>query len=223
MWGLRERTAIHLPSPSKAVAEAMCANAFPVALFDTGDNVLGGSAGDSTFILHELLHQKAEGWVVTISDPEAVHEAIRLGLDGHFDLQVGGKRDRLHGDPVRIRGTVRSLHAGRYMEPEVRHGGGRFHYLGHSAVIEVEGSRPDLQNLLLLTTLRSHPNSIHQIVSCGIYPERQKILVAKGTVAPRAAYAPIAKSIVLVDSPGATAVNPTRFQYKRARPGLFGM
>ena len=79
------------------------------------------------------------------------------------------------------------------MEPEVRHGGARFHDLGHSAVIEVEGSTPDLQNLLLLTTLRSHPNSIHQIVSCGIYPERQKILVAKGTIAPRAAYEPIAK------------------------------
>jgi microcystin degradation protein MlrC len=60
-------------------------------------------------------------------------------------------------------------------------------------------------------------------VSCGIYPERQKILVAKGTVAPRAAYAAIAKNIILVDSPGATAVNPARFQYTRARPGLFGM
>jgi microcystin degradation protein MlrC len=223
LWGLRDRIAIDLPCPSKAVAEAMRATEFPVALFDTGDNVLGGSAGDSTFILHELVRQQAEGWVVTISDPAAVHQAIRVGIDGYFDLPVGGKRDRLHGNPVPIRGTVRSLHAGRYMEPEVRHGGGRFHDLGHSAVIEVEGSRPHLQNLLLLTTLRSHPNSIHQIVSCGIYPERQKILVAKGTVAPRAAYAPIANNIVLVDSPGATAVNPTRFQYKRARPGLFGM
>jgi microcystin degradation protein MlrC len=60
-------------------------------------------------------------------------------------------------------------------------------------------------------------------VSCGIYPERQKILVAKGTIAPRAAYEPIAKKIVLVDSPGATAVNPSRFHYQRARPGLFGL
>ena len=223
MWNLRDRIAINLPSPAKAVADAISSDAFPVALFDTGDNVLGGSAGDGTFILRELLAQLAEGWVVTISDPAAVQEAIRVGIDGHFDLPVGGKRDRLHGDPVRIRGIVRSLHAGRYIEPEVRHGGSRFHDLGHSAVIEVEGSHPDLQNLLLLTTLRSHPNSIHQIVSCGIYPERQKILVVKGTVAPRAAYGPIAKSIVLVDSPGATAVSPARFEYTRVRPGLFGM
>jgi microcystin degradation protein MlrC len=89
LWSLRDRTAIDLPSAASAVADAISADAFPVALFDTGDNVLGGSAGDSTIILHELLVQKAEGWVVTISDPAAVHEAIRVGLDGHFDLPVG--------------------------------------------------------------------------------------------------------------------------------------
>ena len=124
LWGLRDRIAIDLPSPATAVSDAIRAENYPVALFDTGDNVLGGSAGDGTFILHELLRQKAAGRVVTISDPAAVHESIRVGLDGQFDLPVGGKRDRLHGDPVRIRGIVRSLHAGRYMEPEVRHGGG---------------------------------------------------------------------------------------------------
>ena len=223
LWNRRDQIQVHLPDPAKAVAEAMQETEFPVALFDTGDNVLGGSAGDSTFVLAELLRQGAR----VGSSPSATLQpstyAIRVGLDGRFSMDVGGKRDRLHGKPVRIDGIVRSLHAGRYMEPEVRHGGSRFHDLGHSAVIEVEGSTPDLQNLLLLTTLRSHPNSIHQIVSCGIYPERQRILVAKGTIAPRAAYEPIARKIVLVDSPGATAVNPARFRYERARPGLFGM
>jgi microcystin degradation protein MlrC len=223
LWNLRGQLELKLPDPATAVADAIRSTEFPIALFDACDNVLGGSAGDSTFLLHELLRQNAHGWVVTISHPAAVQEAIRAGLDGNFEMSVGGKRDKLHGDPVMIRGRVRSLHAGRYMEPEVRHGRSRFHDLGHSAVIEVEGSTPDLQNLLLLTTLRSHPNSIHQIVSCGIYPSRQRILVAKGTIAPRAAYEPIAKKIVLVDSPGATAVNPSRFRYQRARPGLFGI
>jgi microcystin degradation protein MlrC len=152
-----------------------------------------------------------------------VQEAMRTGIDGNFELPVGAKRDDLHGRPVRIRGAVRSLHAGRYVEPEIRHGGSRYHELGHSAVIEVEGSTPDCLNLLLLTMRRSHPNSIHQIVSCGIYPERQRILVVKGTIAPRAAYEPIAKKIVLVDSPGATAVNPQRFTYRKVRPGVWGI
>jgi microcystin degradation protein MlrC len=95
--------------------------------------------------------------------------------------------------------------------------------MGHSAVIEVTGSTPDDLALLVVTEQRSSPNSLHQLISCGIYPERQKILVAKGTVAPRAAYDPIAARIILVDTPGVTAVNPARFQFERARKDLWGM
>jgi microcystin degradation protein MlrC len=105
----------------------------------------------------------------------------------------------------------------------VRHGGGRYFSMGLTAVVEVEGSTRDDKNLLVLTTRRSSPNSMHQIVSLGIYPERQKILVAKGTIAPRAAYEPVAAEIVAVDSPGSTAVNPARFQFKRVRADLWGM
>jgi microcystin degradation protein MlrC len=216
MWSLRDELRLELPTPAEAVAGAKSASEFPVALFDTGDNVLGGSPGDTTAILQELLRQDASGWIVTICAPAAVKAATNAGLDGEFDQSIGDP-------PVRIRGRVRSLHAGRYMEPEVRHGGARFHDLGHSALIEADGSTPELQNLVLLTSLRSHPNSIHQLVSCGIYPERQRILVAKGTIAPRAAYQPVAKKIVLVDSPGATAINPAHFHYHRARQGLFGL
>jgi microcystin degradation protein MlrC len=64
---------------------------------------------------------------------------------------------------------------------------------------------------------------MHQIISLGIYPERQKILVAKGTIAPRAAYEPIAAKIVTVDSPGSTAVNPGRFTFKNVPANLWGL
>jgi microcystin degradation protein MlrC len=42
-------------------------------------------------------------------------------------------------------------------------------------------------------------------------------------VAPRAAYEPISAKIQLVDTPGATAVNPARFAFHRARPGIYGL
>ena len=41
-------------------------------------------------------------------------------------MPVGGKTDNLHGKPVTIRGKVKSLHDGEYIETEVRHGGGRY-------------------------------------------------------------------------------------------------
>lgn len=223
LWATRDRIVLNLPDPAEAVRRAMAAKKFPVALFDTGDNIGGGTAGDSTFILDELLKQKAIGWVMVIADPEAVKTAMKAGIDGRFDMAVGGKTDNLHGKPVRVRGKVKSLHNGEYIETEVRHGGGRYFNLGHTAVIEVEGSTRDDKNLLVVTMRRTSPNSIHQIVGLGIYPERQRILVAKGTIAPRAAYEPIAAEIIPVDSPGPTAVNPARFTFKHVREKLWGM
>ncbi len=167
-----------------------------------GRQLGGGSAGDSTFLLDELLRQKAQGWVVVIADPQAVKEAMRLGIGGSFQMAVGGKTDEFHGKPVEVRGVVKSLHLGKYIETEVRHGGGKYWDNGLSAVIAAEDSTRDLENLLLLTTLRSSPNSIHQLVSCGIYPERQKFLTVKAPIAPRAAYEPIAPRISGWITPG---------------------
>jgi microcystin degradation protein MlrC len=195
----------------------------PVALMDLGDNVGGGSAGDSTFLLAELLRQDAAGWVVTLADPEAVQEAVRAGVGARFHGWVGGKSDTLHGEPVRVRGRVASLHDGRYVEPEVRHGGERYYDMGLTARVVGEGSTADLPNVLLLTTKRSTPNSLHQLTSCGVHPERQRILVVKGAIAPRAAYEPVVARIIEVDTPGATAVNPGRFTYARVRRPLWGL
>jgi microcystin degradation protein MlrC len=214
---------LRLPDAAAAVHEARGHANGPVALMDLGDNVGGGSAGDSTFLLAELLRQEAAGWVVTLADPEGAHEAARAGVGGPFDGYVGGKADTLHGRPVRVRGRVASLHDGRYVEPEVRHGGERYYDMGLTARVAVDGSTPDLPSILLLTTRRSTPNSLHQLTGCGVYPERQRILVVKGAIAPRAAYEPVVTRIIEVDTPGATAVNPARFTYTRVRRPLWGL
>ena len=120
----------------------------------------------------------------------------------------------MHGHPVRIRGRVKSLHDGRFVEPEVRHGGGRYWDMGLTSVIEVEGSTRDLPNILMLTSKRVIPFSLHQMRSCGVYPERQKILVAKGVIAPRAAYEPISAQVIAVDSPGVTSSQPEALHFQ---------
>ncbi|PYT34923.1 MAG: MlrC domain protein [Acidobacteria bacterium] len=223
LWATRDQLKLDIPDAAAAVRQAMAATKFPVTLIDMGDNVGGGSAADGTFILSELVKQKASGWVVVLADPAAVQVAVRSGVGQPFEAMTGGKTDRFHGDPVQIRGRVRSLHDGRYLEPEVRHGGARDHDQGLTAVIEVEGSSPEAQNLLMLTTKREMPFSIQQLTSCGIQPQRQRILTAKGVIAPLAAYAPVSASLIPVDTPGLTAVNPKRFTYHHIRRPLFGV
>lgn len=223
LWETRDQTVLDNPASSEAVRMAMEHKGRPVVLIDMGDNIGGGSTGDSTFLLEELLKQEAQGWAMVIADPEAYAVAEEAGVGGEFDFSVGGKTDTMHGEPIRVKGQVRSLNVGRYLEPEVRHGGGRYWNMGHTAVIQVEGSTLDEPNLLLLTTQPSSPNSAHQLISNGVYVERQKIIVAKGAIAPLAAYEPFASRIIHVDSPGATAVNPARFEYEHVREGLFGL
>lgn len=224
LWGLRSKLVFDRPDAAQAVADAMKSTTFPVTLMDTGDNIGGGAPGDSTLILAELLRQKAEGWVVVISDPEATAAAFKAGVGQDFAQAVGAKTDKKrNGQPVMVRGRVKALTSGNYVETEVRHGGGRYNGMGLTAVIEAEGSTPDLPNLLLLTTRPTSPNSLHQLISNGVYPQRQRILVAKGTTAPRAAYEPLGGPIVEVATTGATDVNPDHFTFRNIRQGLFGI
>ncbi len=223
MWEKRGEIRLDLPDAASAVAAAIRSDRFPVALFDIGDNVGGGAAADETALLAELLRQQAKGWVVVLNDPAAVASAKSAGIGGTFNMAVGGRSLSSVTKPVSVKGTVRSLHRGAFLETGVRHGGHRYWDMGHCAVIEQERSTRDDLNLLLVTSERTSPFSLHQLIVCGIYPERQKILTVKGTVAPRAAYEPVAARIQLVDTPGATSVNPKRFVFHRARPGMWGL
>jgi microcystin degradation protein MlrC len=223
LWETRDRLVVDLPDAAQAVCQAIASDRSPVVLVEMGDNIGGGSAGDSTFLLSELLRQNAQGWFEVIADPQAVELAARAGVGHTLELPVGGRTDSLHGAPVDVRGRVKSIHDGKYIETEVRHGGQRYLDQGLTAVIQVEGSTRDLPNLLMLTTRRQPPFSLQQLLSCGVCPERQKILVVKAAIAYRAAYEPIAARIIEVDTGGATAVSPAHFTWRRVRPGLFGM
>jgi microcystin degradation protein MlrC len=223
LWERRDRFKLTLPDAAAAVRQAIKGDAFPVVLVETGDNIGGGGPGDSTFILSELLKQKAQGWVVAIADPRAVQQAVRAGVGAEFEAEVGGKTDNQHGAPVSIRGRVKLIYDGQYIETEARHGGSRYLDQGLTAVVHVEGSTRDLPNVLLLVSRRHTPFSIHQLTSTGVYPERQKILVVKAAVAFRAAYEPIAPRIIEVDTPGYTTVNPNNRVYKNIRRPMYGV
>lgn len=216
MWSVREQLKPQVADAKGAVEQARASDAFPVCLLDFGDNIGGGSAGDSTFVLEELVRQDAERWVCTLWDPESAQACFAAGVGAEIDLQVGGKTDDVHGTTLSIRGRVRTLHDGSYEETERRHGGGRLFNQGLTAVVDVNG-----RGLLVLNSRRSSPNSIHQITCVGIQPSQQKILVAKGAVAPRAAYEPVCARLIEVASGGATAILRDPEEYQWARKTLY--
>jgi microcystin degradation protein MlrC len=181
-----------------------------------GDNVGGGSPGDGTALAHALFRRPLTPACVCLYDPESVRQATAAGAGNRVRLRAGGKTDDLHGPPLEADFTVRGLCDGRFTEPEARHGGLTSFDQGPSAVVESDNGLT-----LLLTSRRMVPFSLRQLTGCGLDPARFRVLVAKGVHAPVAAYAPVCKHLLRVDTPGVTTADLTRLAYRRRRRPMY--
>jgi microcystin degradation protein MlrC len=215
-WERRADFVADTPTPDDALRAALAAERTPVVLMDVGDNIGGGSPADSTILLEAAQRLGVRGYLQTLRDPEAVARCIAAGVGARVSLAVGGKTDDMHGRPVVVNGTVRRISDGKFEEPTPTHGGFRFFDGGPTVVLET-----DDEHTLVLTTRLIGNTSIQQMYSVGVYPERMRVVVAKGVVSPRPAYDPIAAQIVLVNTPGVTTSDLSRFTYTRRRRPLY--
>ncbi|MEE6282905.1 M81 family metallopeptidase [Georgenia sp. MJ170] len=188
----------------------------PVVLLDTGDNVGAGSPADSTFLLAAAQERGIRGVFCSLCDPDAVRQCVDAGVGATVELLVGGKTDNLHGVPLRVRGTVRLLHDGRWEETGPTHGGFRFFDTGPGALLATEDGHDVL--------LTSHPLgnvSKQQLSAVGLDPARQRIIIAKGVNSPRATFEPVAAELLFVGTPGVTCADLSTFTYRHRRRPMF--
>ena len=215
LWRHRSDFVARLVSIDDAVERAY-REPGPVCLLDMGDNVGGGSPADSTF-LAQALDRRGEGRaLVCLYDPAAVKVAAAAGPGARVRLAAGGHTDERHGEPLETDFTVVSLHDGKFRETQARHGGFTDCDQGPTAVV-----RTDRGLTAILTSLRMPPFSLGQITSCGLDPEKFQVLVAKGVIAPVAAYAPICRALIRVNTPGVTTADMAALSYSHRRRPLF--
>ena len=187
-----------------------------VCLLDMGDNVGGGSVADGTFIAHALHERRTPGAFVALNDPESVRQAAAAGVGHKVQLSVGGKTDDLHGPPLAATFTVRGIYEGKLTEPKPRHGGRIAFDMGQTAIVETEH---DLT--IQLTSVRTGPASLNQLRCCQLDPASFHILVAKGVVAPVAAYEEVCTKMIRVNTRGTTTADLDSFTYHHRRRPLF--
>jgi microcystin degradation protein MlrC len=211
VWSIREKLSAQPPEAAQAVRQATSASVWPTVLVDVGDNIGGGSAADSTLIAHEIIRQEGPEFWVVLHDPAAVEACIEAGAGNNVHVEIGGHVDS-NAPPLTVSGTVKLVHDGKYEEPQARHGGVRFHDQGLTAVVQT-----DRGDIIICNSHRHAPFSLGQLTSLGLDPTRARIIIVKAAVAFRAAYEPIAASIIEVDTPGLTAANPRRFHYTKVR------
>jgi microcystin degradation protein MlrC len=190
----------------------------PVLLLDMGDNVGGGSPGDGT-LLAAALHCANVRAFVCLYDAHTVVECDRRGVGATVTSPIAGRHDASLGPPLRISAAIRSLHDGRFTEPQPRHGGITHYDMGRTAIVETTAGAPPLT--LMLTSRRVTPTSLHQLTHCGLDPATFDVIVAKGVHAPIAAYKPVCRTILRVNTPGPTTADMRRLTYKNRRRPMF--
>ena len=212
LWRDRERYAVTLPTVDEAIAEALETEGGPVVLSESSDSTGSGSPGDSTGVLKALLAARLPGpAAIFLVDPPAVAMAFEAGVGRAIATSAGGYFDRVNSAPVRIDGYVRLLSDGRWTSQAAGYNTGIENRMGRAAVIEVGLVKILLAEKSAMTVdpelFRSH----------GINLEQCKIVVVKSPNGFRAAYAPIARKMMVVDTPGVSTANLARLPWKRVR------
>ena len=214
-WGMR-RDFLVKPVPVRdALRRVKKATGEPYILADIGDNPGGGAPEDGTVVLRAILEEGLEGGVLAVMwDPEAVEKASASGIGSQVTVELGGKTDDLHGKPLEVTGTVKTLTDGKWIVKGPM-GTGSESDMGETAVLLVGG------NEVIVTSKRLQPMDLELYRSLGIEPTERRFIVVKSSVHYRAAHEPIAVEVIELDTPGLTSPRLAGFGFKKLRRPIF--
>lgn len=211
IWERREEFFSQYPSVEEALELARSCEK-PAILVDSGDITTAGGAGDSTVILRALMKNRLPfPSVLNVIDVESVAFAEEAGVGETVSFRVGGGESGYHERvPVRAKvlKIVKSL-------SEVK--GPSF------AGVKVDtGTRVLLQTENIFLVLSQYSSLLYDpqlLREMGIQPEKMGLIVQKSHKLFRAAYQNIAKTILVVDTPGVTDKNLKRLPFQKvSRP-----
>ena len=199
-WATRDYQSFRLLSVADAVARAKEGRPGdkPLVVADYTDNPGGGGYGDATRFLGALVEAGVEGVAFhAICDPEAVLAGINAGLGTETTLTLGGKIDpAMGGGPLTLTGEVTHLTTGRFIAHGPM-GGGLERDYGPSMVFRVGG--PSGIDIIVITN-NGQAVDLGQFTSLGIDPSRYRTVAVKSMQHFRAAFEPIAREVILVDT-----------------------
>ncbi|WP_435119103.1 M81 family metallopeptidase [Amycolatopsis thermoflava] len=214
VWAYRHMFEKPALTPEDALNSARSHNTGPVLLLDVGDNIGGGSPGDSVTLLNAARQTDFESLLTIVHAPEAARRCDEAGIAARLELEFGADADPATGPPVRCSARVLALHDGRYEASEPVHAGMRRFDAGTSAAVQL-----DTGQTVILTSKVVLPFSTTQLTTLGLACDQFQAIVAKGVHSPLAGYGPHVSKVLYVDTPGWTSSNLSRFKYRnRSRP-----
>jgi microcystin degradation protein MlrC len=196
-----------------AVTEALGATAWPVVIADVWDNPGGGTAGDATVLLAELMARGATDVAVgTIWDPIAVQICFAAGEGAEIMLRFGAKSAAQTGDPIDKLVTIRKL----VRNAEMKFGASLAPF-GDAAWISFDG----IDVILNSTRAQSFDPSLFSVM--GIDPQARKILLIKSTNHFYDSFSKIAASIIYCSAGHPYPNRPATTNYRKAPRTIWPM
>ncbi|MBM3596565.1 MAG: M81 family metallopeptidase [Alphaproteobacteria bacterium] len=190
---------------TEGIAAGMEFNAAPVVMADPADNAGGGAPSDNTSILRGLIERRAENAAIgPIWDPIAVRLCFDAGLDAEFPLRFGGKIGPASNQPIDAKVKVIALKRDCWQSF-----GPTQVPLGDCAAVRIGGVD------VVLITNRTQALGLELFRNLGVEPTGKKLVVVKSTNHFMAAYGPIAKKVIYIDSDGPLSRDYRKIPYTR--------
>ncbi len=213
IWKRRDESSSDYRPISDAIAAAKAGvgKDGPLVVADGTDNPGGGGYNDTTPVLQALIDAKVENVAFgTIFDPGTVQQAIKAGVGAEIDVVLGGHTDPSMGGPVKARAIVKMLSDGSFKNDGPMNAGVETG-MGPTAVLRIGGID------VVTISNRIQTIDLQVFLSQGIDPRTKSVVVVKSVQHFRAAYAPIAREIVLVDSGGICSPDINRLKFTKLR------
>ncbi|MCH8808968.1 MAG: M81 family metallopeptidase [Proteobacteria bacterium] len=224
IWDKRRRRTIAPVSVAAAMAAVAAAGSGaaegppegPVVLADYADNPGGGGYGDSVDLLGGMIAAGLENAAyATIYDPEAAALCTQAGAGAEVTLSLGGKVEPRFGAPLEVTGTVKRLTDGRLTFDGPMNAGVSV-AMGPTAVLAIGGID------VVVTSGRFQVYDRQYLKHAGIDPAEKSVVAVKSAHHFRAAFAPLARQIVVVDGGGGlTSANFKELPFEKLRRPIY--
>ncbi|MCW5749820.1 MAG: M81 family metallopeptidase [Alphaproteobacteria bacterium] len=217
VWARRDEMMPPFKSIDEALARAAGHNGYrPLVLADTADNPGIGAAGDSTFLLRQVIDQKIGGIAISpLWDPSVTALAFDAGLGAKLRVRIGGKLGPASGAPIDAEVTVKGLTRNAF-QPF----GGALAPLGNMAWLRIGENDTDAIDIAVNDhrVQSFHPDCFSAV---GIDPARCRALIVKSTQHFFAGFAPIAEEILYVAAPGTGAMDMRTLPHRHVTRALW--
>jgi microcystin degradation protein MlrC len=214
-WERRRRFAVQLAPAAETIRAALASERSPWVLADSADAPSSGAPGDSTAVLELLLAERpGRPCLHNIVDAAAVRAMAAAGVGGEVRLRIGGASGAEFSRPLDVAGRVRLLADGAFVNKG----------LGFQGVIFERGLTGVLQVGAVALVVMERPviqwdPELYR--SLGLEPRDAQIVVVKSPAAFRAAYAPLAAEILVLDAPGVCSPNLRALPWRRCRRPIY--